>query len=288
MARNSGGMAGRVAGIALALCVLLSAGAAGLAEEGKPPSPGMAGPMTEAAQDGADRTPRPPRYSVRFVDDSLFSLYFFWVFEGETAPRPEEPVKEGFLFEGWMNAVTKEDFDLETPITEHMQLQARYAPAQPRPAESGGLNRDLTGVELMDLVNVLLGKPAGKAGGPAAGNAAPRAEDQPRGGLLSEGRAPAGPGGEQAQSADAGAADPAVWVTVAYSGDETTGGTLVTLTAHVGGVPEGAARFIQWQNNAGGEYMDVPGVTGETITFAANEWNTACGWRAKVALNPAE
>jgi hypothetical protein len=41
---------------------------------------------------------------------------------------------------------------------------------------------------------------------------------------------------------------------------------------------------VRWQNDASGEFLDVPGATDTVFQFVADEGNTGCHWRILVAL----
>ncbi|MCL1963500.1 MAG: hypothetical protein FWF69_00360 [Firmicutes bacterium] len=78
---------------------------------------------------------------------------------------------------------------------------------------------------------------------------------------------------------------PAVLLTCVIDTEELiVGETVVTLTAAVEGVPEGCEYTLQWQNDLTGTFEDVPGETGERVTFVATEENIRCEWRALLVL----
>ena len=59
---------------------------------------------------------------------------------------------------------------------------------------------------------------------------------------------------------------------------------MVTLTAILHNFPENAELAFQWQNNANGEYVDVPGANGISYAFMASENNSGCSWRVNVTV----
>lgn len=66
-------------------------------------------------------------------------------------------------------------------------------------------------------------------------------------------------------------------------------GSLITVTAVLANFPEDAQLQYQWQNNADGEFTDVPGATSISYTFAADARNTGCAWRLNITMiEPAE
>lgn len=77
---------------------------------------------------------------------------------------------------------------------------------------------------------------------------------------------------------------PSVLVKTSYNTETMQEGTWVMLEAELIGVPEGKTAVYQWQNNAGGEFCDVPGATGSTYTFVADETTTGCHWQVNVSF----
>ncbi|MDR3051914.1 MAG: hypothetical protein LBU67_09380 [Oscillospiraceae bacterium] len=61
-------------------------------------------------------------------------------------------------------------------------------------------------------------------------------------------------------------------------------GTTVTLTATLSNMPEGRPYSVQWQNDATGEFLDVPGATEPVHQFVSDAANTGCTWRILVQL----
>lgn len=78
--------------------------------------------------------------------------------------------------------------------------------------------------------------------------------------------------------------EPAVTITSVSKGEVTGIGSTVTLYSQVTGVPEGAMLVYQWQNDASGEYMDVPGATNSTYTYVVDEATNNCDWRLQVRV----
>ena len=79
---------------------------------------------------------------------------------------------------------------------------------------------------------------------------------------------------------------PEIVLSVEIDGERLLKGTNVTIHAHVQGIPEGTGYSLQWQNNLGmdGNFADVPGETGHSVSFLANEENVNCVWRVTVTL----
>jgi len=61
-------------------------------------------------------------------------------------------------------------------------------------------------------------------------------------------------------------------------------GGKATITATIEGIPEDVLYTLQWQNNISGEFADVPGETGYSITFDATEESMRCAWRVALVL----
>ena len=71
-------------------------------------------------------------YTVTFDTDGGNTIESQTVKEGEKAFKPENPVKEGFVFVNWFNG--EDAFDFETPITANIELKAIWqeeAPVRP-------------------------------------------------------------------------------------------------------------------------------------------------------------
>jgi len=63
-------------------------------------------------------------------------------------------------------------------------------------------------------------------------------------------------------------------------------GKKATIAARIDGVPEGVAYELQWQNDiaVSGEFVDVPGETGDSVTFDVTPETARCVWRVAVTL----
>lgn len=64
-------------------------------------------------------------------------------------------------------------------------------------------------------------------------------------------------------------------------------GSFITLVSEVEGVPEGAVIEYQWQNDAAGDYANVPGATGSIHTYVVQEENLDIHWRVLVNIQTA-
>lgn len=84
----------------------------------------------------------------------------------------------------------------------------------------------------------------------------------------------------EADGADARSADPAIHLTLSVEDDK------ATIHAEIADAPKGVAYILQWQNDLSGTYENVPGETGDSITFDANAANMNCNWR--VELTPVD
>jgi len=61
-------------------------------------------------------------------------------------------------------------------------------------------------------------------------------------------------------------------------------GGKAVITALIEGIPQGVFYTLQWQNDLRGEFEDVPGETGESITFDITEENLRCRWRVALEI----
>jgi len=78
---------------------------------------------------------------------------------------------------------------------------------------------------------------------------------------------------------------PAPYVIISqYVGGELVAGAWVELRAEVFHLPIERISGYRWKNNSDGEFREVPGVTGDTFTFLADESNTGCEWIVEVLL----
>lgn len=82
--------------------------------------------------------------------------------------------------------------------------------------------------------------------------------------------------------------EPTVELVFDYVSEDENGllveGSIITVTAVLSNFPEGEQLKYQWQNNADGEFADVPGATELSYSFVADEYNTGCSWRIKVTV----
>ncbi|MCL2812055.1 MAG: hypothetical protein FWD25_09245 [Clostridia bacterium] len=90
--------------------------------------------------------------------------------------------------------------------------------------------------------------------------------------------------GESEPSETAESEEPVVSVEPIITLSSSLEGGKATITATIEGIPEGVIYSLQWQNNISGEFADVPGETGYTITFDATEENMRCAWRVALVL----
>jgi len=78
-------------------------------------------------------------------------------------------------------------------------------------------------------------------------------------------------------------AAPCVVISQYFTG-ELIAGAQVELKAEVFNLAQNKIAGYRWKNNIGGEFQEVPGVTGNTCVFLANECNTGCEWIVEVLL----
>ena len=64
-------------------------------------------------------------YTVTFIDGT--NVEEVEVDEGEMVTEPEDPIRDGFSFEGWFEEGATEKFDFDTPITADITLNAKWA-----------------------------------------------------------------------------------------------------------------------------------------------------------------
>ncbi|WP_325198988.1 InlB B-repeat-containing protein [Oscillibacter sp.] len=100
----------------------------------------VAGPLTLYAKwTPAPPPPAPKTYTVRFLDGGT-ELASLTVRQGSKAAPPEDPVKEGYRFDGWhTDAEGTNPFDFETAVTADLTLYAKWTALTPsRPDTPGG------------------------------------------------------------------------------------------------------------------------------------------------------
>lgn len=84
--------------------------------------------------------------------------------------------------------------------------------------------------------------------------------------------------------AQAARADIPVRITSISDGEKVGPGSRITLVSEVQGLVEGAQVSYQWQNNASGSYVDVPGANGSTYAYTVNEGNADSTWRVLISV----
>ena len=82
---------------------------------------------------------------------------------------------------------------------------------------------------------------------------------------------------------------PAPYVVISqHVAGELIAGTRVELKAEVFHLPIERIIGYRWKNNSDGAFREVPGVTGDTCVFLADEHNTGCEWIVEVLLREAQ
>lgn len=73
-------------------------------------------------------------FTVVFDVDGGSNVQIQSISEGNTATRPEEPTKEGYIFDDWYtNTEFTQRFDFDTPITDNLTLYAHWVEDVPEP-----------------------------------------------------------------------------------------------------------------------------------------------------------
>lgn len=72
---------------------------------------------------------------------------------------------------------------------------------------------------------------------------------------------------------------PTIRLQASFEGETLTKGMPVTITATIDGIPDGMNYTVQWRNDLNGEFQDVPGETGMSVIFIADELNVNCSWQ---------
>ena len=81
-------------------------------------------PITAKTTIYAKWTPEPTKYTVTFKDGDTETLVK--VVENQKVPKPTDPTKEGYTFEGWYKEGSTTPFDFSTPITADIKLYAKW------------------------------------------------------------------------------------------------------------------------------------------------------------------
>ncbi|MBP5683166.1 MAG: InlB B-repeat-containing protein [Bacteroidales bacterium] len=84
---------------------------------------------------GDDDNDDPKTYTVMFDTDGGPEIAYQIVEEGKTAQMPQEPVKDGFKFQGWF--VGDSQFYFSTPITADITLKAQWVEDEYPPLPGG-------------------------------------------------------------------------------------------------------------------------------------------------------
>ncbi len=73
---------------------------------------------------------------------------------------------------------------------------------------------------------------------------------------------------------------PYVWINYQFNDNDT-----VTLFANADNLPIAKRIEYQWQNDASGEFQDVPGAQGPTFTFRTSDKDMFCNWRMRLTVS---
>lgn len=77
-------------------------------------------------------------YQVKFMDDIGHVLYQVEVAQGNRVIRPQDPVREGYTFDGWyLDAEGTQVYDFATPVTGDLTLFAKWTKVETNPTPGG-------------------------------------------------------------------------------------------------------------------------------------------------------
>ncbi len=77
-------------------------------------------------------------YQVKFVDDTGNILSLVEVAQGNRVIRPQDPVREGYTFDGWyLDAEGTQAYDFATPVTGDLTLFAKWTKVETNPTPGG-------------------------------------------------------------------------------------------------------------------------------------------------------
>ena len=69
----------------------------------------------------------PRRYSVEFIVSGGSLIKAQSVFEGSKAEKPDEPSREGYVFEGWyVDSAFSKQYEFQNPVFENLKLHAKW------------------------------------------------------------------------------------------------------------------------------------------------------------------
>lgn len=267
-------------------------------------------PLTDSIRDiPANPTAAPSGYYVLLLDAAGMVFDQQYVMTGAYAMMPDvQPQMTGHQFAYWFNAADKEmtPFAFDQPITSDTVLVACFEKdlsgvsidAQRNETESilfgilgtDGLQASDGQGNVMDpayaqtLVDAILEQVgAGDPVPPAAAVATPEPVPTEAAAYDALSILDAG-GGAPTEMTQATTITPEVAVDYVLQGD--TPETLtVTLRANVLNAPEGAVIRYQWQNNATGTFVDVPGATCPTFSYPAYGYVAQdCQWNVIVQI----
>lgn len=81
--------------------------------------------------------PSPVTYTVTFDTDGGSDVPSQTIESGNTATQPEDPIKEGYTFNGWVDN-NGDPFDFDTPITSNITLYADWEEETTDVGQGGG------------------------------------------------------------------------------------------------------------------------------------------------------
>lgn len=275
----------------------------------------------EPAQPEVDEAAAPGEtYSITFCDWYGKALYTAHVVPGDLVEMPEEvPHVSGHVFLFWFDAGQEksEPFDFDSAPQDHLMLFPFYVPEG---AEESAMQAEEITVEekleqqANDIIRGILGddwaqamegdegsgmltadailQEATLSAGESEADALPQytpitpeEEKQLILGILGYAPEEVDEMTEPLSPAPQADAEPVVSVTYTYDAPLTQD-SRVTVQAHVANAPEGAEISYQWQNDASGIFVDVPGATRKTHTYTVSEYGEAgCSWRAVVDIS---
>lgn len=234
----------------------------------------------------------PESFTVSYEDENGVLIKRVTIVEGEKAEKPREaPQKEGYTFLYWHDIMAgTAQYVFDTPVHKDLRLRPVYEMDITETPDNTAGNEvpepDNDEETLPDVNDIPF--PDDETPGPdemidvgAEAEPEPTEIDPPDTDSLQT-----DPGTDEV------AGIPSVEILFSFQTENDDGllveGDAITVTAVLSGFPENATLQYQWQNNASGAYMDVPGATDISYTFTANAQNTGCSWQVVITVLEAE
>ena len=114
----------KIMALLLALMLVLGTASVAYATGAEPEQPGT---ETEEPEPQPEPEPEPAVYTVTFDTDGGSAVDSQSVTEGETAAQPADPVREGYVFDGWFADAGRETaFDFSVPVYADLTVYAGW------------------------------------------------------------------------------------------------------------------------------------------------------------------